>query len=102
MVGRPPRSPLFPYSTLFRSPTVPEAGSWTVSIDGVAGPITTGSSSQPEEMALLFWSPERAANQTSEPPSQANPPFGVPLATLTVKFTGPSSATTTPLALEQV
>src|SRR5207247_5282055 len=36
------------------SPTVPEAGSWTVSIDGVAGPILTGSSAQPLTASLLL------------------------------------------------
>src|SRR5439155_1563347 len=40
------------------SPTVPEAGSWTVSIDGVAGPILTGSSAQPLTASLLLASPE--------------------------------------------
>src|SRR5437667_3454 len=36
------------------SPTVPEAGCWTVSIDGIAGPILTGSSAQPLTASLLM------------------------------------------------
>src|SRR5205807_1206036 len=53
-----PSRPLSLAVSLKVAPTVPEAGSWTVSTDGVAGPILTGSSAQPETASLLLASPE--------------------------------------------
>src|SRR2546430_233961 len=49
-----PNRPLSLAVSLKLSPTVPEAGSWTVSIDGLAGPILTGSSAQPLTASLLL------------------------------------------------
>src|SRR5260221_1789194 len=51
MIRRPPRSTLFPYTTLFRSVTV-RSESWTVK-SGAAEPIsrTLGVSSQPLNIA---------------------------------------------------
>src|SRR5437667_7380772 len=56
-----PNRPLSLAVSLKVSPTVPEAGSWTVSIDGVAGPILTGSSAQPLVAAALLLSPPYVA-----------------------------------------
>src|SRR2546429_1423165 len=53
-----PNSPESLAVSLKVAPTVPEAGSWTVSIEGLAGPILTGSSAQPETASLLLASPE--------------------------------------------
>src|SRR5947207_3135578 len=53
-----PNRPLSLAVSLKVAPTVPEAGSWTVSTDGLAGPILTGSSAQPETASLLLASPE--------------------------------------------
>src|SRR5256886_147183 len=116
MIRRPPRSTLFPYTTLFRSlketvppacapnrplslavslkvaPTVPEAGSWTVSIDGLAGPILTGSSAQPETASLLLASPEEGATPQLEPGCVGEAPCGVWYSPLPSTETGLSEA----------
>src|SRR2546422_7237502 len=41
MIRRPPRSTLFPYTTLFRSPRArhPELGRWSVELDRVRDPF---------------------------------------------------------------
>src|SRR5258708_18112328 len=38
MIWRPPRSTLFPYTTLFRSPTAPNASAWRTGTSAVLWP----------------------------------------------------------------
>src|SRR2546425_9344983 len=40
MLRRPPRSTLFPYTTLFRSPAVPVSSSPSISTGGYAPPVS--------------------------------------------------------------
>src|SRR5437588_2728616 len=45
MIRRPPRSSLFPYTTLFRSVLLPDAQTWAAG--GFAGTLATGFSHSP-------------------------------------------------------
>src|SRR2546427_1384301 len=58
MIRRPPRSTLFPYTTLFRSPPAGEAIAVRVapvSVDRLAPPVTaTGTLGPKEEVTLSF------------------------------------------------
>src|SRR2546430_6878952 len=65
MIRRPPRSTLFPYTTLFRSATGPEP--WE---EGWKDTIGT-----PAHMATrirIRWAPQRSEEHTSELQSQSN------------------------------
>src|SRR2546430_13744452 len=72
MIRRPPRSTLFPYMTLFRSPT-PLAGMGTRKFPfvelTVAGPV---SAKEITCTALLPWVELRSEEHTSELQSQSN------------------------------
>src|SRR5256885_4117231 len=58
MIRRPPRSTLFPYTTLFRSPdTSPPAASATASPDPVAASATRGPVTRSEEHTSELQSP---------------------------------------------
>src|SRR2546422_8413952 len=61
MIRRPPRSTLFPYTTLFRSPSLPiiDAGTWPVS-------ATTGIESISAEVRPVMTLVARSEEHTSE------------------------------------
>src|SRR5256886_10097549 len=63
MIRRPPRSTLFPYTTLFRSAAAGGAGAIAITIDDGPDPEVT-----PHVLALL----ERSEEHTSELQSQSN------------------------------
>src|SRR2546430_11366165 len=79
MIRRPPRSTLFPYTTLFRSPVVWELldGRWRyramfdqLPLESVAGwPVYV---SLAEARAIARWRGERSEEHTSELQSQSN------------------------------
>src|SRR2546422_3125410 len=59
MIRRPPRSTLFPYTTLFRSPTAPA---------GPAGPARRPAGERPDSVKSAPWSPPPLlAAQVGEP-----------------------------------
>src|SRR2546430_9879222 len=81
MIRRPPRSTLFPYTTLFRSPSFcPTACLFSLSImlmtmipTASSAPIHICSSNRREMALILFASPTRRSEEhTSELQSQSN------------------------------
>src|SRR2546427_3579109 len=65
MIRRPPRSTLFPYTTLFRSPSL--ARMLAMCRAAVAGLMNSSCA-----MALLLWPLARSEEHTSELQSQSN------------------------------
>src|SRR5258708_8914446 len=63
MIRRPPRSTLFPYTTLFRSPASPSGSFGNTSPADIAMPITSSSSTSPVTAAGLR---ARSEEHTSE------------------------------------
>src|SRR2546430_8400588 len=72
MIRRPPRSTLFPYTTLFRSRSAPMA---VRSLDAKTAVGRSGRASRRSIAALppsILWSPTRSEEHTSELQSQSN------------------------------
>src|SRR2546430_11972513 len=71
MIRRPPRSTLFPYTTLFRSPRPPRARSFEDQCQGhaQAAPRTENRQVQPTRLERIF---RRSEEHTSELQSQSN------------------------------
>src|SRR2546430_11177320 len=76
MIRRPPRSTLFPYTTLFRSPTAsaPESGSGAASSETPARSATTRDPTPPTASPASTSLPSltRSEEHTSELQSQSN------------------------------
>src|SRR5690349_22189983 len=65
MIRRPPRSPLFPYTTLFRS--IPELGQTEIFEPICQGMVAT----QEEQNHVLIWGRSLAGSETTEEDARA-------------------------------
>src|SRR2546427_9374917 len=72
MIRRPPRSTLFPYTTLFRSPRNPERPERRAQPDGPARPVQPRQPDQVRPERVRPEPPPRSEEHTSELQSQSN------------------------------
>src|SRR2546427_8706515 len=71
MIRRPPRSTLFPYTTLFRSTTFPDE--WLLqSLEGLLTPERLAELRSQAEPGQSLWESGRSEEHTSELQSQSN------------------------------
>src|SRR5256885_2401042 len=62
MIRRPPRSTLFPYTTLFRSPFVPPAGERAAELVGVPAPALPRGENRDAHRRQLVFCPSSTVN----------------------------------------
>src|SRR5256885_10752781 len=77
MIRRPPRSTLFPYTTLFRSPPQWEEGNGAFQFTGAFASDTLAGSVITPDGEQLAWSAHRAPSRSEEHTSELQSPCNI-------------------------